>query len=114
MASQKRKGVGAGVTALMGDGRSKLATSAPATPAAETRAPETPKTRTAGSPVSRENGKPAVRKLTVDVPESVHNEYEDLYLDLRRTYRRLKRVQYAPLVIRFGLDRQKIERALAT
>ena len=57
--------------------------------------------------------KPAVRKLTVDVPESVHDDYEDLYFELRRTHRRLKRVQYAPLVIRFGLDRQKIEQALS-
>ena len=102
MASQKRKGVGAGVTALMGAGRSQPTTSTP----------ETPETRTPDFSVSRENGKQAVRKLTVDVPESVHDEYEDLYFELRRTYRRLKRVQYAPLVIRFGLDRQKIEQAL--
>ena len=113
MASQKRKGVGAGVTALMGTGGSKAAAPAPATQ--KTEAPKAPpqKARTSGSPVSRETGKPAVRKLTVDVPESVHDQYEDLYLELRRTHRRLKRVQYAPLVIQFGLDRQKIEQALS-
>lgn len=131
MASQKRKGVGAGVTALMSQGISKLTAPSPtpspaaektavektATVKTETRKPATPgsedpETRTPDSSVSRGKGKPAVRKLTVDVPESVHDEYEDLYLDLRRTHRRLKRVQYAPLVIRFGLDRQKIEQAL--
>lgn len=85
----------------------KTETRKPATPGSED-----PETRTPDSSVSRGKGKPAVRKLTVDVPESVHDEYEDLYLDLRRTHRRLKRVQYAPLVIRFGLDRQKIEQAL--
>ena len=118
MASQKRKGVGAGVTALMGTGGSKAAAPAPATQKTEApkAAPQTAppqKARTPGSPVSRETGKPAVRKLTVDVPESVHDQYEDLYLELRRTHRRLKRVQYAPLVIQFGLDRQKIEQALS-
>ena len=103
MASQKRKGVGAGVTALMGTAAPRIATPAPEIQ--ESRIPELPG--------SRENGKPAVRKLTVDVPESVHDDYEDLYFELRRTHRRLKRVQYAPLVIRFGLDRQKIEQALS-
>ena len=117
MASQKRKGVGAGVTALMGAVGSKPTTQAPEArkteaPKSEAAQTETAPTRTPGPSASRENGKPAVRKLTVDVPESVHDDYEDLYLELRRTYRRLKRVQYAPLVIRFGLDRQKIEQAL--
>ena len=75
-------------------------------------APGVPSTRKPVCPVSREEGKEAVRKLTVDVPESVHDDYEDLYLDLRRKHRKLKRVQYAPLVIRYGLDREKIEAAL--
>ena len=72
-----------------------------------------PESRKTSSPISREKGKAAVRKLTVDVPEPLHNQYEDLYLELRHTYRRLKRVQYAPLVIQYGLDRKRIEKALA-
>jgi len=74
-------------------------------------------TQEPASPVSRETGKSkdaAQRKLTVDVPEPVYNEYEDLFLELKKKHRRLKRVQYAPLVIRHGLDRQKIEAALGS
>ena len=102
MANSKRKPVGAGVIGLMGGGAQ----------ASFRTEPGNPKTLKPTSPVSREIGKPAVRKLTVDVPASVHDEYEDLYLDLRRKHRKLKRIQYAPLVLRHGLDRGKIEAEL--
>ena len=101
--AKQRTGVGAGVSRLMGDRSAKPRSVS---------TPGSPTSRKPASPVSRETGKPVVRKLTVDVPESVHNDYEDLYLELRRTHRKLKRVQYAPLVIRFGLDREKIEAGL--
>ena len=107
MATQKRKGVGAGVTGLMG-GKPESFAQTTTTAATST----TKETRKPVPPASRIPGKPAVRKLTVDVPESVHDAYEDLYFELRRKHRKLKRVQYAPLVIRFGLDRERIENAL--
>jgi len=103
--AKQRTGVGAGVSRLMGD------PSAKPRPAST---PGSPTTRKPASPVSREKGKPAVRKLTVDVPAPLHDKYEDLYFDLRRHYRKLKRVEYAPLVIEFGLDRKRIEQALGS
>ena len=70
--------------------------------------------RVPAKPVSRKPGKTdPQRKLTVDVPEPVYNEYEDLFLELKRKHRRLKRVEYAPLVIQHGLNRQKIDAALS-
>ena len=97
----------------MGRGTSEqsLAPSKP-TPASATRT--APKAQEPASPVSRKPGKMAAqRKLTVDVPEPVYNDYEDLFLELKKKHRRLKRVEYAPLVILHGLNRQKIEAALS-
>ena len=105
MASKDRKSISAGVTDLMGKGTSGFTATDPGAPRAR---------KTVSPVTTRERGKTAVRKLTVDVPETLHNQYEDLYLELRRSYRKLKRVDYAPLVIQFGLDRKKIEDALTT
>ena len=115
MANPKRRGVGAGVTSLMGSGNG--ASVRPLTTGGGSSAAAKATTQEPASPVSRKPGKveaASQRKLTVDVPEPVYNEYEDLFLELKKKHRRLKRVQYAPLVIRHGLDRQKIEAALGS
>lgn len=53
------------------------------------------------------------RKLTVDIPASLHDRYEDIYWDLRRVHRKLKRIEYIQLVLRFGLsNRDMIESKL--
>ena len=95
----------------MGDGSGAKFTKTRNTGSSGSRKPE--------KPISREKGKSAVRKLTVDVPESVLNEYEELYLTvcteyLKQTRRKLKRVEYAPLVLKYGLDRKRISEALAS
>jgi len=111
MAGKNRKTISAGVTELMGDN--------PDTNFTRTRKSGSPVSRKPASPISREKGKSALRKLTVDVPENVHDEYEQLYLEISAQYlkqnrKKLKRVEYAPLVLKYGLDRKRISQALAS
>ncbi len=111
MAKQKRKSIGAGATDLITQNGNSSFT--------KSRVPDLSVSRKAENPISRKKGRLAVRKLTVDVPESVLNEYEQLFLEVSSQYlkqnrRKLKRVDYAPLVLKYGLDRKRISEALAT
>ena len=111
MANKDRKSISAGVTELMGvDSGAKFT---------KTRNTESSASRKTTKPISREKEKSALRKLTVDVPENVLNEYEEIYLQvcteyLKQNRRKLKRVEYAPLVLKYGLNRKRISEALAS
>ena len=54
-----------------------------------------------------------MRKLTVDLPESVYHRYEDMYLMFRQDFRWLTRMIFAELVIEYGLSFIRIRSALS-
>lgn len=47
-----------------------------------------------------------------NVPLPVQERYDHLFLDLKRVHPKLKRYQYAPLVLEHGLNKKVISAAL--
>lgn len=105
MGKQKRTSVAAGASRLLSHNRDDAFS--------QTQVSRKPESKKSVSTDSQKSGKPELGRIMMDnVPLPVQERYDHLFLDLKRVHPKLKRYQYAPLVLEHGLNKKVISAAL--